>query len=785
MVSPSQLASWQPARLSEVAEQVLAHRRSLTGLHDDLEAGAPPASWTFTDATRARAEHHRLSGLLATQVSETVGVVEALDSAVTAITAAKLLLEGAMRRAGAQGLNVDHGTGRVTVVREFDDEDDLAHARSVMHEVSEQIDTALRDADAADQALAAALTRAATTDVNDVGTLAQQQALLDFQKLSPADQVRYLLDHPEEYLLLGDHVSDAVKEQVGERIADDLDRLARHPEDFADADAVERYGRLLDAFGDDPAVMAPMYERIGPDGLLGTLNGIGSMLYVSTGDQGLAHLAESLRDGLSTASTAEGFDAKAYGEELVRYATVTAGGDRQDAYFRDYPSSAMGASVLDFLLRDVDYGEDFVRGVTWQLDEFERTAGTLGVETWMHHTGDGWPLNGIGVDPDAAMGRWPDPMAAAMGQLGRHPGLGLEFFTEDEGRYERYFSERDWSRDGFEGISRAALGIGTDAENLAQSGRDTGMFVSEFFDRISKNPEFTPEHAAAASEPIGDLLKHYMPAVQSAVGDGVSNDSFPAQLKELKDPPYLPFVEFYPELDQGDLLKLMDVALSSEVGLARVAEGIAGYRQTVLEGFTQAYGSLEEPGAQDALRRVLGDAASLEGYTQQRVGEAAIAGAVSKDQQVAAFTKLVSEAAGLVPVPFSSEVGEIAGDIGTKLWNTAWGHVQKLPTDHITETFASNAAAEVQTQRGAAEFSQRNMVINSYLSMVHAGVLDVPADRLDVWAPDGELVSLGTIAPGDLQYYRGQIDVVMQGAVDPRYLELIYESEFQQWFPES
>lgn len=782
MVSPSQLASWQPARLSEIAEQVLAHRRSLTGLHDDLDSGAPPASWTFTDATRARAEHHRLSGLLATQVSETVGVVEALDTAVSAITAAKLLLEGAMRRAGTQGLNVDHGTGRVTVVRTFDDEDDLTHARSVMHEVAEQIDTALRDADAADQALAAVLTRAATTDVNDVGTLAQQQALLDFQKLDPADQVRYLLDHPDEYLLLGDHVSDAVKAQVGEQIADGLDRLGRHPEDFADAEAVARYGRLLDAFGDDPGVMAPLYERIGPDGLLGTLNGIGSMLYLSSGDQGLAHLAESLRDGLSTASTAEGFDAKGYGEELVRYATVTAGGDRQDAYFRDYPSTAMGASVLDFLLRDVDYGEDFVRGVTWQLDEFERTAGTLGVETWMHHTGDGWPLNGIGVDPDAATGRWPDPTAAAMGQLGRHPGLGLEFFTEDEGRYEQYFSQRDWSRDGFEGISRAALGIGTDQENLAQSGRDTGMFVSEFFDRISKNPEFTPEHAAAASEPIGDLLKHYMPAVQSAVGDGISDDDFPAGLVPLEDPPYLPFVSDYPRLDQPDLDRLLKVALSSEAGLARVAEGVAGYRQTVLEGFAQQFDSTDSLEARQALDRVLGDSASMEGYLQRRVGEVAIAGAESRDQQVAVFTKLVSEAAGLVPVPFAGDVGELAGETGTKLWNAAWSHVQNLPAEHITETFASNAAAEAHSQSVEAERGQRDMVINSYLSLVHAGILEVPPDRLDVWAPNGELISLATIPPEDMQYYRGQIDFVMQGAVNPVYLESIYESEFQRWF---
>ncbi len=77
------------------------------------------------------------------------------------------------------------------------------------------------------------------------------------------------------------------------------------------------------------------------------------------------------------------------------------------------------------------------------------------------------------------------------------------------------------------------------------------------------------------------------------------------------------------------------------------------------------------------------------------------------------------------------------------------------------------------------------MVINSYLSMVQAGVLDVPAEHLDVWAPGGELVSLATIAPEDLPYYRGQVDLAMKGSVDPKYLELIYESEVQRWFEKS
>jgi hypothetical protein len=777
MVSPSQLASWQPARLSEIAEQVLAQRRALTGLHDDLDAGAPPSSWTFTDATRARAEHHRLSGLLATQVSETVGVVEALDTAVSAITAAKLLLEGAMRRAGAQGLNVDHGTGRVTVVRTFDDEDDLAHARSVMHEVSEQIDTALRDADTADQALAAVLTRAATTDVNDVGTLAQQQALLDFQQLGPADQVRYLIDHPEAYPLLGDHVSDAVKAQVGEQIAGDLDRLARHPEDFADAEAVARYGRLLDAFGDDPGVMAPLYERIGPDGLLGTLNGIGSMLYVSSGDEGLTHLAESLRDGLGTASKAEGFDARAYGEDLVRYATVTAGGDRQDAFFRDYPSTAMGASALDFLLRDGDYGEEFVRGVVWELDEFERGNDAIDVEMWMHHSSLGSPLGSIGVEP----GRMPDPMAAAIGQLGGHPGLGLEFFGSED-RTQHYVVDRDWSRDGFEGIAKAAFGIGTGPDNLASHPEQTAQFVSTFVDRLPDNPGFTPDKAGAASEHLGSLLKHYMPAVEYAIRTE-STSTAGGGIGPL-DSDVLPGLDPYPVLRPKDLDSLLAVAVTSEEGMARLAEGAGALRRTMVDNFAQLH-----PGGYPAalendvqLGNILNNLARVDGHLQHAVGVSVVGDAVARDAQVAAFTELVSKAAGMVPVPMSGELGELIGSTGTKLWNAGWGQVQELPAQQITEAFGDNAAAARAQQTDEAYNGRTVTVVSNFLALADAGLVDVPAPAGEVdWRPGHGLVSISDIEPGQLDAYRDSAERAMGDLVNLQSVLSAYQSPFTTW----
>ena len=781
MVSPSQLASWQPARLSEIAESVLAHRRALTALDDDLESGKPPASWTFTDATAARAEHHRLTGLLTTQVSETVGVVDALDAAATAITAAKQLLEGAMRRGGAQGLHIDHATGAVSIARTFadDEEDELAYARTVQQEVAEQIETALADADTADQALAAALSAAATTDVNAVGSLADQQRLLDFEALDEADQVQYLLDHPEAYALLGDHVSPEVKAEVGSHIADALDRMARDPQDFSDAATTEKYATLLAALGDDPAVMAPLYQRLGADGLLGTYDGLASAMSFSD-DPNLAKLAAELRSGLQSATQQDGFDGTRFGEDLVQLATRTAGGDQMDAFFATYPSTPMHAAVLDYLVRDGEYGEDFVRGVAWQLDEFERSVDPDVVQSWMHHTGTGSPLNGLDTDPDESLlGRTPDPMGATMGQLGRHPALGLEFFTDEPERAGFYFAERDWSRDGFQGVAEAALGIGTDPGNIAARPSTTGMFVSEFFDRLPDNPEFTAEHAAAAAEPVADLLKHYMPSVEAASTDG-SDQDHGARVRDFDTKAFHAALRDQPVLDGVDLRKLLSVSLSTEEGMARIAEGVAGYRQTQLTNFAlHADGGAEANPAE--LQKILNEGAYLEGYMQHAVSETVIEGAKSTDQQVAVFTSLVSEAAGLLPVPFADEIPGAVGDVGASLWNTAWGHVQEIPADRITESFGSNEDAARDAESGKAALGRERMVISSYLALAEAGVVTIPENMQDTWMRDGRIISLDDVPPADLQTFRSEAADAISALSSVAELDLLYKDPFTDW----
>ena len=781
MVSPAELESWQPSSLTDIAESILSHRRTLTALDDDLVDGRPPASWTFAAADAARTTHDTLTAALATQVSETTGVIDALDAAAAAITTAKSSLAGAKSTARAYGMTVDPTTGAVRSTRTYEDDAERADARLVQQDLAAQITSALTDAQAADDALAAALTTASTTDTNTLGTLTQQRQLAEFEAKTPAEQVQYLLDHPEAYAFLGEHVSPEVKAQLGEEIGAGLAGVARDATGFNDLETVQRYSELLGAFGDDPAVMGPMYERLGPDGLLGAYNGMTSMMYVGSNVEELGARAGELRAGLQTATQDEGFDGRKFGEDLVRYATYTTGDDARDAFASDYPSGGEHAAVLDYLLRDGEYGEDFVRGVAWELDEFER-AEPLRAQTWTHHASFASPLNGLGTGTDGIY--QPDPMAATMGQLGQHPGLGLEFFSDSDGekRSAYYFAERDWSRDGFAGISEAALAIGTDPENIANDSEKTGMFVSEFFDRLPDNPEFTAENAAGASEPVANLLKHYMPSMEAAAAGGDMQD-FGARLRDIDTRPYLGVLTDQPVLDLVDLKGLLGVALSTEGGMARIAEGVAGLNQTQLTNFAMQHPGMDSSSPDlPQLQKILNDSAHLQGFVQHEVGVTAIEGAKSADQRVAVFTGLVSEAAGMLPVPFSDEIGDAAGDVGKKVWDAAWGHVQEIPADRLTESFGSNEDAARSEQTGEAQLGREKMLVSAYLSLAQAGVVEIPEHMRDTWTSGGEIVSLEQIDRADIQTFRSEAEDELSKLSSSGEVKLMYKDPFTGWY---
>lgn len=775
MVTPAELESWQPSSLTDIAESILSHRRTLTALDDDLLDGRPPASWTFADGDAARTTHDTLTAALATQVSETTGVIDALDAAAAAITTAKSSLAGAKSTARSYGMTVDPTTGAVRSTRTYEDDAERADARLVLRDLATQITSALNDAQAADDALAAALTTASSTDTNTLGTLTQQRELAEFEAKTPSQQVQYLLDHPEAYAFLGEHVSPEVKAQLGEELADDLDALARDAQSFTNAGTVDLYNGLLGAFGADPAVMGPMYDRLGPDGLLGTFNNLASALPYAYPPGDLEQLVGRVRDGLATATQQPGFDGRGFGEELVTYATGTVTTDQSDAFADSYPSAGLHAAVLDYVMRDGAYSEDFVRGVAWKLDDFERTWGADTVEMWMYHNGDGSPLNVLGVEDPMAFRR-PDPMAATMGQLGNHPELGLEFFTEDDWRATHYIGERDWSRDGYEGIARAGYGIGTDPGNLTAERHDTGMFVSRFVDQLANNPEFTADNAAAGAEPVANLLKHYMIAVEQAVSPDLPGD-FGPKVVTLHDA-YGPQLDDYPSFDLSDVDALMKVALTDPEGIARIAEGVGGLRAAQLDRFVELHGAQGAQANQMDLNRILSHSAALEGHIQLGIGTIAVDDARVRDQQVAAFSSIVSEAAGMVPLPYSDQIGEAVGDLGTKAVEYAWGQVQAMPSEQVDDVFGGNVDSTVLEQQDKARIDRAEMVVGTYLSLVQSGLVEVPPHLAEAWAPGGTLISLDGIRPEDLGDRYNDAAVEMGSLVSEAQLDSMYRLRY-------
>lgn len=781
MVTPTQLRSWRPDRLAEISDQITAHRRALIHQSDELAAGRVPTSWTFASAMAAQAAHQRLADGLATQVAEAANVIAALDAAAAAIRSAKEDLDGAYYAASRHDLRIDGATGAVRMTRSYDNTSDAAYAATQQNYVSRQVDDALAAAAAADEALAAALRTATTTDTNTVGSLDQQREVLEFTEMSTSEQVDYLLAHPEAYALLDDDASPQVKEIVGERVAAELDAVARDATALNDVATVERCTALMTAFGDDQVVMASMYERLEPEGLLATFSNVQSMMYIGSNVDELGGLARELRAGLQVASQDPGFDGETYGRELARYATYDVTDDERAALFDTYGSDGQGhAAVLDFLMRDGDYGESLVRGVAWQMDEFER-SNPFGASTWAHHDSLASPLTGLdGVD----FSYQPDPMAAVMGQLGKHPELGLEFFTESgagEARSDFYFAERDWSRDGFSGISEAALAIGTDPENLAGSPEATARFVSEYFDRLPDNPEFNAESADGAAEPVAKLLKFYTPAMEVAIDSGSTDLAVGERLGHIGVESYLPDIDPYPLMDKADLNGLLKVALSTDEGVARVAEGVAGFQRAQLDAYAAANpGGV--PGDPGGLERIMTSTATLEGHLQYMTGEIAIEGAESRAQRVETFTNLVSEAVGMFPVPYADEAGEILGDVGKNAWEFAWNKLSEMPTETIDAAYSSNVDAVIQAQEEGAERAANRLVVNAYQALVQAGILEISPEIADAWAPDGVIPRLQDIAPELVGTAAGDMGGAMDHVINEDYLRGVYERQFETYF---
>ena len=768
MVTIDQLKQWDADRLGRVADELHDRRGSLTDLADEVTAGRPPASWVGGASVYAEQDHDQLANQLTDQVAELNMVISAIDTASGAVRSARSMLDDALGRASSAGVSVS-SSGEVTDSRTYDDEDEADDAQRVVDEIAHAISDALSKAADADVDLAASLRGAQGGDADASGDLGDQTLPDALRGLSTDEQVDYLLEHPDLADVLVPSLPGALKEELGKGLSDLVDSEVNNDDFDLDQGSVDRLSSVLDAYGSDSDIASAMFDDLGADGTVATLGSLESYLYVGGGgDPDALHgLADDLRRTLGTASHDPQFDSRQFGEDMTRYATWQLDDDERDAYEERYGhvNTGSGASVLTYLLGNHNLDGDLVEGAAVQLDQFERNLGEDGASAWYSATGQSM------ITTEDHGGWYDDPMAAALGNLGDHPDNAYSFLTEDPERQDRLFHDRSWEADGFEGITRLGEGFGTDPGLLEDHPKEQAELVSRFLHGIATNDSFSVDNAEAGSPHLAELMKHYTPAVDQALrNDGPSEVGSDRFEKEH----YGSFDE-YPTLIRDDLRELMQVSVSTEDGATSIAEGIGSYNQTQVNNVAAELAQdPDNTRTINELRDTLQRTAGLQGFAESSVGSVEIEEAQDNDKRVQAFSDLIGEAAGLVPLPGAG----LAGDA----LSAAWDQGVELGTGALNDAYGSQTEAATANAEERASVGATQMKVNAYLSLIEGGV--IPESEVDpMWFDDnGNLRDVGEIRGADLQSYGQSAGDGVNDFATNYDLEGAYKNEFIRYY---
>ena len=108
-----------------------------------------------------------------------------------------------------------------------------------------------------------------------------------------------------------------------------------------------------------------------------------------------------------------------------------------------------------------NYGPSFLGSAGQTLTDFEKNMqdGDFGPATsW-------YGYNGHSSFNEDAYDDYADPMAEMMRSMSRQPEVGYDFLQGD-GNADFVFDKRDWSNDGYDGISALADRVSTDSDDL-------------------------------------------------------------------------------------------------------------------------------------------------------------------------------------------------------------------------------------------------------------------------------------------------------------------------------
>ncbi len=513
----------------------------------------------------------------------------------------------------------------------------------------------------------------------------------------------------------------------------------------------------------DVQVMAAMYDDLEPQDTASVMAMLETHLGMY-GDESALDLAKTLRQGLATATQSPTFPSDWYGRELTRWFTAPMLERDEQNWSMEHIPGMSGASLLAFMMRDVDYDGDFLLGAAETMATFEKEMadGDFGPATyWYGHNGYS------AFDGENFTGSFADPMAEMMRAMSRQPEVGYEFIRQP-GNAHFFFDQRDWSNDGYDGIAALADRVSTDPDVYRAHPREAAMIASQFVDWTANSPGFNPDDAKAASDSVAHLLRSYMPSVAAAM-DGGSEDGDPGLLAAGLNLPGFGELDDMPKFFRGDLTAMTGVAMSTEHGMVDLAGGVADYRQTQVN--TLASLLADDPQDLDLrtrLQSVMMDDAELRAFTTRIAGETEISDAHETDKQRQFWTNLLAEGVKQVPIkpPILSTVVEHGIDLGTGAVNDAWANT----ADGVEDSWEGHATT------GIAQ-----MNYESYASLVEAGV--IPRDEVpDGFLDHGQVRGWNDLDRDERSDYAARAASEMNSYMPDETLENTYRGRFQDFY---
>lgn len=427
MVTIAQLQSWSPATLSAIADVLIKRKRGLEDLQDEIDAAKPPASWQQGNSAAARTQHTMLRDRLNDLAAEVSRVAAEYDIAAAEIKAAKAELEQWEETARAKGYDVSSEGGDV-VVR--DPTPPVVGGRAAPsvpvepvtgptpEEVATGLAAALKRAQAADSALARALS-AAHLDTVDGGSVADAGARGQGAAMTLQEQIDYVRTAdgiPPEVMK---YISSEAQQALADEVAGDIHGEEHDP----DRGTVT----ILQNLQGQAPFAHRLFTTVSADEFADTIDEMSAGAY-PVGGRGAVSVTPISRDLYKDFLNAAGATLATYTKGEGAYAPPA---DFADRFFNEIVDDGNheNAAALTLLVRaggeQTSFDPAFLRDVTGQVYEWERD-----------HDGDPvWGPRDSGIrDPNRegtaySGGSAKDGLANLLGGMQHTPKAAQDFFT--------------------------------------------------------------------------------------------------------------------------------------------------------------------------------------------------------------------------------------------------------------------------------------------------------------------------------------------------------------------